>query len=179
MLQLQSHGDNDVAPLDAHFRETSASHMVLVWITTFFLIRLFQLCNKCGLFERTHGVPRPKAFPRRRRHRSRTSSTDQSVTRARSNSDEHCTTSSPYTSYTSSPETLYTSRPYTSNTSQFPDVFNAVDGATTSQDTPWMTRDIRRLSPTPSHLSSSHSATAEQPVDYHTDFQFLSYTVPS
>ncbi|KAH9973537.1 hypothetical protein BGW80DRAFT_1127739, partial [Lactifluus volemus] len=24
------------------------------------------LCNKCGLFERTHGIPRPKKFPRRR-----------------------------------------------------------------------------------------------------------------
>ncbi|KAH9972140.1 hypothetical protein BGW80DRAFT_1121202, partial [Lactifluus volemus] len=24
------------------------------------------LCNKCGLFERTHSVPRPKKFPRRR-----------------------------------------------------------------------------------------------------------------
>ncbi|KAF8473679.1 hypothetical protein DFH94DRAFT_620391, partial [Russula ochroleuca] len=25
------------------------------------------VCNKCGLFERTHAVPRPKTFPRRRR----------------------------------------------------------------------------------------------------------------
>ncbi|KAI9460735.1 hypothetical protein F5148DRAFT_970317, partial [Russula earlei] len=24
------------------------------------------LCNKCGLFERTHAIPRPKKFPRRR-----------------------------------------------------------------------------------------------------------------
>jgi hypothetical protein len=30
----------------------------------------FQVCNKCGLFERAHAAPRPKAFPRRRRSRS-------------------------------------------------------------------------------------------------------------
>jgi len=30
------------------------------------------LCNKCGLFERTHAIPRPKKFPRRRTHSSKT-----------------------------------------------------------------------------------------------------------
>jgi hypothetical protein len=30
-----------------------------------------QLCNKCGLFERTHAIPRPKKFPRRRTHGSK------------------------------------------------------------------------------------------------------------
>ena len=30
-----------------------------------------QLCNKCGLFERTHSIPRPKKFPRRRTHGSK------------------------------------------------------------------------------------------------------------
>ncbi|KAH9987768.1 hypothetical protein BJV74DRAFT_773791 [Russula compacta] len=29
------------------------------------------LCNKCGLFERTHAIPRPKKFPRRRAHSSK------------------------------------------------------------------------------------------------------------
>lgn len=29
------------------------------------------LCNKCGLFERTHAIPRPKKFPRRRTHGSK------------------------------------------------------------------------------------------------------------
>lgn len=27
---------------------------------------LFQLCNKCGLFERTHSRPRPEQFPHKR-----------------------------------------------------------------------------------------------------------------
>ncbi len=30
-----------------------------------------QLCNKCGLFERTHAIPRPQKFPRRRSHNSK------------------------------------------------------------------------------------------------------------
>jgi hypothetical protein len=30
-----------------------------------------QLCNKCGLFERTHSIPRPQKFPRRRTHGSK------------------------------------------------------------------------------------------------------------
>lgn len=29
------------------------------------------LCNKCGLFERTHSIPRPQKFPRRRTHSSK------------------------------------------------------------------------------------------------------------
>jgi len=29
------------------------------------------LCNKCGLFERTHAIPRPQKFPRRRTHNSK------------------------------------------------------------------------------------------------------------
>lgn len=30
-----------------------------------------QVCNKCGLFERTHFIPRPKKFPRRKTLSSR------------------------------------------------------------------------------------------------------------
>ena len=36
----------------------------------FVLTTRLQVCNKCGLFERAHAAPRPKAFPRRRRSRS-------------------------------------------------------------------------------------------------------------
>ena len=29
-------------------------------------LKRIQVCNKCGLFERSHAVPRPKSFPRKR-----------------------------------------------------------------------------------------------------------------
>src|SRR5260370_39801390 len=32
-------------------------------------LKCTQVCNKCGLFERTHAVPRPKTLPRRHRLR--------------------------------------------------------------------------------------------------------------
>jgi hypothetical protein len=140
----------------------------------------FQLCNRCGLFERTHGVPRPKAFPRRRRKRTRGASADQheGVATSPFNSDGDCnfTDSSPYDA---------------SYASQFPDVFDAVDGTTTSpsQDTPWVTHDIPHVSPTHSHLSPSHGTAPERPMAYavyHPDFPLPStiptteaYTAPS
>ena len=34
-----------------------------------YILTVSQLCNRCGLFERTHHVPRPEKFPRRRRAR--------------------------------------------------------------------------------------------------------------
>lgn len=42
----------------------------VIYLTEMTCLKCSQLCNKCGLFERTHGIPRPKKFPRRRRAHS-------------------------------------------------------------------------------------------------------------
>jgi hypothetical protein len=56
-----------VAPFCAQHRKIGASSCI---ITEAICLKCSQLCNKCGLFERTHGIPRPKKFPRRRRAHS-------------------------------------------------------------------------------------------------------------
>jgi hypothetical protein len=123
------------------------------------LIR-FQLCNKCGLFERTHSISRPKEFPRRRR--SRPPSARQSADLTPLGSEGHY--------YHNSPPS---NTPFISH---LPNDFCTVGGPPTPQDVSWTTHDIPYVSSTPSlgHLIPSHS-TLELP---RIDFQPLS-TVPT
>jgi hypothetical protein len=130
----------------------------LTWSSGYLFLTQLQLCNRCGLFERTHGIPRPKAFPRRRR--SRPAPVDKSVDLAPFNSDGH----SSFTGWS----------PYKPSAPQSPDALDTVGGETTSQDTPWMTHGMPHVSPTSSHPSPSQSTAAEQPIAYHPEFQSLS-----
>jgi len=114
------------------------------------LIRL-QVCNKCGLYERTHGVPRPKEFPRRRR--SRPASVRPSVNPPIGGESQ---------SLDMDPLSNMPFAPH------FPGAFDTIGGAASSQGTSWVTHDMSHVSPTSSHISPWYSA-ADLPGIYHTD----------
>ena|SRR5260221_4694869 len=105
-----------------------------------YLIRL-QVCNKCGLYERTHGVPRPKEFPRRRR--SRPPSVHPSVNPPISGEGQF--------RYIGLPSDM----PFASH---FADAFDTIGGTTSPQGTSWVTYDMSDVSSTSSHTSPSYSA---------------------
>jgi len=111
------------------------------------------LCNKCGLFERTHAVPRPKSFPRRRRSRP---SVRPSMDPPAFGNEGHYHFNDPLPNIPSS--------------SYFPDAFSTGGGATTPRDMQWMTYDIPHTSSPSSHISPCH-VTAEQQSTYHATFQ--------
>jgi hypothetical protein len=118
-----------------------------------YLTRL-QVCNRCGLYERTHGVPRPKEFPRRRR--SRPPSERSSRVNPPIGVEGHFR-------YIGPPSNM-------SFASHFVDAFDTMEGTTSPQlgGTSWVTYDMSDVSPASSHTSPSHSV-AEPPEMYHTD----------
>lgn len=130
---------------------------IVIWLTC--LIQS-QLCNKCGLFERTHSAPRPKSFPRRRR--SRPSVHPSMNLPAFGNEGNYCANNP---------------LPNIPSSSHFPDAFGTGGGEINPQDMLWMTYDIPHASSTPSRMSPCH-VNAEQQSIYHTDFQSPS-TVPT
>jgi hypothetical protein len=115
-----------------------------------------QVCNKCGLFERAHAAPRPKAFPRRRRSRSPSG-----------------------TGYRNTGAPLFNHFEYRhyddcSFTGHVPSAVGSTCGDTNLRDPTWMT-DI--VSSTPAHLNPSHIV-SPQPRTYHADSQFP-LTIPT
>lgn len=116
-----------------------------------------QVCNKCGLFERTHSVPRPKTFPRKRR--SLRSSAQPSSEPPAFNHLEHRHRDDHMSVMTS--------------TGHFPSAFGSMGGETNSLDTTWMTDNVPSASP---RLTPSH--TVSQPTTYRADFHLPS-TVPA
>ena len=134
---------------------------IVIWLTC--LIQS-QLCNKCGLFERTHSAPRPKSFPRRRRSRP---SVHPRMNPPAFGNEGHYRLNDP----------LQVPNIPSSSGSHFPDAFGTGGEATTLRDMPWTTYDIPHAFSTPSHMSAYH-VTAEQQSIYHTDIQSSS-TVPT
>jgi hypothetical protein len=114
-----------------------------------------MVCNKCGLFERTHAVPRPKTFPRRRR--SLRSSAHRNVDLPPSNHLE-------YRHRNDHPSIK-------SFTGHFPNGFGSMGGETNSQDTTWMSDNVSSIPP---RLGPSPQATT-----YRADFHLLSNTIPA
>lgn len=115
-----------------------------------------QLCNKCGLFERTHAVPRPKSFPRRRRSRP---TVHPSMNPPAFGNEGNYRLNDPLPNIPSS--------------SHFPDAFGTGGGETTPRDMPWTSYDIPHASSTSSHISAYHVA-GEQQSTYYTDIPSLS-----
>jgi hypothetical protein len=115
-----------------------------------------QVCNKCGLFERAHAAPRPKAFPRRRRSHSPPAS-------AYPNTDAPLFNHFEYRHYDDR-----------SFTGHFPSAVGSTYGDRNSQDSTWMT-DI--VSSTPTHLNPTHIA-SPQPRTYRAGSHFP-FTVPA
>ena len=122
------------------------------------VLKRLQLCNKCGLFERTHSAPRPKEFPRKRR--SQPAPVRQSMNPPLFNGQGY-----------------YHYSDYPKDISLTPNAFGTVDGETPPQDTSWMTQIVPHVSSIPSHISP-YPTTAEQPRIFGTDHPSL-YTVPS
>jgi len=115
-----------------------------------------QVCNKCGLFERAHAAPRPKAFPRRRRSRS-----------------------PPAQGYPNTDAPLFNHFEYRhyddrSVAGHFPSAAGSTCGNTNSQDQTWMTDSA---SSTPTRLNPTHIV-SPQPRTYRAGSHYP-YTVPA
>ncbi len=116
-----------------------------------------QVCNKCGLFERAHAAPRPKAFPRRRRSRS-----------------------PPAFGYPNTDVSAFNHLEYRHNddrsyTGHFSSTVGATGGDTNSLGTTWMARpDI--VSSTSNRLSPSHIV-CPRPATYRAG-SYLEFTAP-
>ncbi len=122
-----------------------------------FLIMRSQVCNKCGLFERAHAAPRPKAFPRRRRSRSPPASGNPNTDAPLFNHFEY---------------RHYDDRSYTGHV---PSAVGSMCGDTNLQDQTWMT-DIVSESSTPTR-SPAHIV-SPQPRTYRAGSHFP-LTVPA
>ncbi len=144
-----------MAPLYAQIWEMGVSFCVIVAKQTVLKMRL-QVCNKCGLFERAHAAPRPKAFPRRRRSRSPPAS-------GHPNTDVSAFNHLEYRHYDDRSYTGY-----------FSNAVGSTADDTKSVDTTWMT-DI--VSSTSNRLSPSHIV-SPQPTTYRADSQ-LTFTAPA
>lgn len=114
-----------------------------------------QVCNKCGLFERAHAAPRPKAFPRRRRSRSPPASGYSNTDAAPFNHFEY---------------RHYDDRSFTGH---FPSTVGPTCGDTNSQDSTWMTDTV---SSTPTRDNTQ--IVSPQPRTYRAGSHFP-FTVPA
>lgn len=111
-----------------------------------------QVCNKCGLFERTHSVPRPKTFPRKRR------SIRSSVP---PNSDPPSFNHLEHRQHSDHPSVM-------PSTGHSPSPFGSMGSEINSQDTTsqWMTDNVPSIPP---RLSPPHTVPS-QPTNYHANF---------
>jgi len=117
------------------------------------------LCNKCGLFERTHAIPRPKKFPRRRTHGTK-------IIRPPSAHPDMKALSGSYVNRhfkDIEPPSL----PVTSHLH----ALDPISGEIIPQHTPW-------TSPEPPARVSRCYATADQPAVYHPSGQFPPTALP-
>jgi hypothetical protein len=117
-----------------------------------------QLCNKCGLFERTHAIPRPKKFPRRRTHGTK-------VIRPPSHPDMRALSGSYVNRHSKDIEPP--SLPVTSHLH----ALDPLSGEIIPQHTPWN-------SPEPPARASRCYATTDQPAVYHPSGQFPPTALP-
>jgi hypothetical protein len=88
-----------------------------------------QLCNRCGLFERTHHVPRPEKFPRRRQARP--------------------ASAFPIPAFSGEQWQCQNRLPSTVLPTQSFRHLDAVDGQSIPQSLSWMTQDEASPSPSP------------------------------
>lgn len=133
--------------------------MPRVAVGIFFLIRT-QVCNKCGLFERTHAVPRPKTFPRR--HHLPPTPVYKNMVHPFDHA-EYC-----------HHDDRLSVQPFTTD-SHFPDAFGPTGGETSSQGTRW----VNGTMPPTTHLGPSHTASPHpSSTPRHAGSQ-LSSTVPA
>jgi hypothetical protein len=117
-----------------------------------------QVCNKCGLFERAHAAPRPKAFPRRRRSRSPSGSGYPNTDAPLFNHFEY---------------RHYDDRSFTGH---FPSAVGSTCGDTNSQDPTWMTNNVSST-PTRTRLNPTHIV-SPQPRTYRAG-SHVPFTVPA
>ncbi|KAI0306138.1 hypothetical protein B0F90DRAFT_1814930 [Multifurca ochricompacta] len=121
------------------------------------------LCNKCGLFERTHAIPRPKKFPRRRRHNAisalrPSAHSNTEILPSRGAVNHHYQDSRP----TSLPRTTHHVHALDpTNETVFP------------PETPWPSPITPNVPASPARVGSYHS-TSEQPKIFHPDHQLPS-----
>jgi hypothetical protein len=116
------------------------------------------LCNKCGLFERTHAIPRPKKFPRRRTHGSK-------VIRPPSHPNMRTLSGNGFINRHSKD----TGSPSLPITTHLVHALDPVSGEIIPQHTPWNSPDSPDA--TPARVSRCY-ATTEQPAAYHSNGQF-------
>lgn len=124
-------------------------------------LKCTQVCNKCGLFERTHAVPRPRTFSRRN-HWPPTpvyTNMDHPFDHA-----EHCHHAD-----------NLSVRPFTTD-SHFPNAFGPTDREASSQGTTRVNHGA--LSPT-SHLSPSHTVSPQPSSTAYHIGSHQSSTVPA
>jgi hypothetical protein len=143
----------------ATWRRSMLSPGKLVRLTSFFetiCLKFLQLCNKCGLFERTHAVPRPKTFPRRRRSRPAPVHSGMNILPF----DGHG--SDPHRHYQNDHPSIMPLTAHTFNT------FGSVCGEAISQDTSWVTHSPPDVSSTPTRVIACYPA-AQQSTVYCTD----------
>jgi hypothetical protein len=119
-----------------------------------------QLCNKCGLFERTHAIPRPQKFPRRRTHGTKV------IRPPSSHPDMRALSGSGHVNrYSKDIESP--SLPITSHLH----ALDPISGEIIPQHTPWN-------SPEPPARVSRCYATTEEPAVYHPSGQFPPTALP-
>jgi len=122
-------------------------------------LKCLQVCNKCGLFERTHAVPRPKTFPRRRRSPPIPAYPNMGHPFGHAQHFHH-------DDYDNS-----SVQPFITH---FPRAVGSTGGETSSQGT-WVNHGVL---PTTSHPSQFHTISPQPSSTHHIGFH-LSSTVPS
>jgi hypothetical protein len=118
------------------------------------------LCNKCGLFERTHAIPRPKKFPRRRTHGSK-------VIRPPTTHPDMRTSFVNRHSKDIEPSSL--------PTTQLLHALDPISGEIYPQHTPW--NSSASPDATPARVSRGYTTTEPAPV-YHQSGQFPPTALP-
>jgi len=122
-----------------------------------------MVCNKCGLFERTHAVSRPNTFPRRHWHHSQPTPvyTNMDHPFGHAENRDH--------------DDRLSVQPFTTD-SHFPNAFGPTGGETSSQGTIWVNHGAL---PSTSHLSPSHTVSPQPSSTPHHAGSHLSSTVPA